>query len=240
MRAVLLVLFLGLAACSAVPPEPLVPLRAGEGAVGITADLPVGDRRARTAGVSLWAGVGAGRGVDVAFSIDAPIAAPAELLAVLRGQATFVPPGLAVRKSFPDGLGVGLATASRSALFSEGGGFGSIAIGPFVTYGTRGEGAVAARSTLYLVHEVRETSADRTRRGLAIYGVGTAAGVARGDSSRTAAGGRLVVGVSLTRPHDPGLAVGPLVQAWDAPPLTPQIEDIPRIEDRVRPQLPAP
>jgi hypothetical protein len=103
MRTALVPVFAAaVAACSGLPPEPLVPLGYGEVALGVTADMPV--HGAPPGVVSLWAALGAGRGVDLAFGVDAPFTLVQRLTDLGRGRGAFVPPGIAVRKSFANGL----------------------------------------------------------------------------------------------------------------------------------------
>lgn len=210
MRALLLGVSLGLAACSAVPPEPVVPLAEGVGAFGVTLDVPV--RGKRTGGLSVWGGVGVGRGVDVAASVDAPFTLIANLGRIGRDGGVFAPPGLLVRKTFEGGVGLGLGTASMPEMFVEGSGTGfyRMTAGPFVTVGTGGDAGPVVRTTAHLVYEIdsgRDSVA--SRRGWSAYGT-VSAGLVRVDPA-TLVGVRAVGAIGFGRADEVGAAVGPFV-----------------------------
>ena len=215
MRLVLASLAVGLAACSAVPPEPIVPLVAGEVAGGFTLGLPLA-RPNRSDGLEIWAGVGAGQGIDIAFSIRAPLALGNQLIYALRDGERFIPPGVAIRKSFDNGFGIGMGMASNGR-FGEPWVPSQVTAGPFVTLGTSGDGLLAARATAHLVYEIQIANDEQvSRHGLAFYGVASAGGVIRGDSSLAVVGGRVIAGTWLRSPLDVGVAAGPFLQGYDA------------------------
>ena len=217
MRLAFLSLAAGLAACSALPPEPVVPLRAGEGAAGLTLDVPVSG--GRPGGLSIWSGIGMGGGVDVSLSIDAPLSLIAELGAVGRGDRPFLPPGIALRKSFAGGAAVGVGIASLRTPFEPVPplrGLVSMTVGPFVSVGSPdSEGPVVARASAHLVHEVRVARRDSTasvRRGLALWGVGRAGPVVRATAGAVVPGGRVMAGTWLASPRDVSVTTGPTVE----------------------------
>ena len=208
MRALLAVLVL--AGCSAVPPEPVVPLDGGVGAYGVTLDVPV--RGPGTGGLSFWGGVGLGRGVDVAASVDAPVTLVANLGRIGRDGGVFAPPGLMVRKTFESDLGVGLGTAAAAEVFVEstGTGFHRMAVGPFVTVGGRGGDGLAGRASAHLVYRIDSDRGDEPgRRGWDAYGVASL-GVVR-PTPRVLVGARAVGRLGLGGHAGAGVAVGPFV-----------------------------
>lgn len=221
MRLVLLSLAAGLAACSALPPEPVVPLRAGEGAAGLTLDIPVsGDR---PGGLSIWGGLGVGGGVDASLSIDAPLSLIAELGAVGRGDRPFLPPGIALRKSFANGAAIGVGVASLRTPLEPAPplrGLMSMTVGPFVSVGSAdAEGPAVARASAHLVHEVRVTRRDSVasvRRGLALWGVGRAGPVVRPSNGAVVPGARVTAGAWLASPRDVSVTAGPTVEGVGA------------------------
>lgn len=221
MRALLTLFAVGLAACSGLPPQPVVPLRAGELAGGLTLDVPVyGPARG---GLSLWAGVGAGGGIDLAASADAPMSLIAELGALGRGERPFLPPGVALRKSFAGGASVGVGVGSQRTFLEAVPplrGLGQLTVGPFVSVGSAGpDGAVAGRASAHLVYEVRVRRADTAsvRRGWALYGVGVAGPVVRSDSGFVVPGVRATAGTWLGAPAETSLTLGAAVGGVGTP-----------------------
>ncbi len=204
-----------LAGCSGLPPESIIPLRAGEVAGGLTFDVPVSG--GAPAGLSIWGGVGAGRGVDVAFSADAPFSLIAELGAFGRGDRPFLPPGLSVRKTFENGIsgGVGIASA-RTPIQSvpPHRGLTWLTVGPFASIGSGDiEAPIVARATVRSVYEVRverQDSTAETRRGIAVYGIAAVGPLIRSDSGFVVPGVRVIVG---GRPRGAfGVTAGPFVE----------------------------
>ena len=217
MRLLFLSLASGLAACSALPPEPVVPLRAGEAAAGVTLDVPVFG--GRPGGLTIWGGIGAGGGVDASLSIDAPFSLIAELGAVGRGDRPFLPPGVALRKSFANGAAVGIGIASLQTPFEPAPpmrGLVSMTVGPFVSVGSPNmEGAAVARASAHLVREVLVTRGDSTasvRRGLAVWGVGRAGPIVRPSNGAVVPGGRVTASAWLTSPWDVSVTAGSTVE----------------------------
>lgn len=221
MRTLALAFALGLAACSGVPPQPVVPLAAGEAVLGLSLDVPVAGPRPNGA-LSLWAGVGVGQGVDLSFSVLAPVEVFSEVAAVGREGGLFVPPGLAVRKTFAGGTALGLGTASlRSPFEGSGPGRGllQLSVGPFVSVGSPdAEGAVAARVTAHALYRVRVGYADSVytvRRGLALVGTGAAGPVVAIQDGRLPVGARATVGTWLTGPRAAEVTAGAYVEGTD-------------------------
>ena len=205
MRLLFLSLASGLAACSALPPEPVVPLRAGEAAAGVTLDVPVSG--GRPGGLSIWSG------------IEAPFSLIAELGAVGRGDRPFLPPGVALRKSFANGAAVGIGIASLQTPFEPAPpmrGLVSMTVGPFVSVGSPNmEGAAVARASAHLVREVLVTRGDSTasvRRGLAVWGVGRAGPIVRPSNGAVVPGGRVTASAWLTSPWDVSVTAGSTVE----------------------------
>jgi hypothetical protein len=218
LRRRLLVLAVALGGCSALPPEPVVPLRTGEIALGATLDVPLGRP---PGGLSVWAGVGVGGGVDISASAEAPLSVFANLRRLETG-APLALPGLSVRRTFRNGLGVGVGTGSSGA--GEGGaGEGDVPFqftaGPFVTVGTTGADGIAARATGHLVYEIRHRWRDTTattQRGLAVYGVASAGLVVPSDSGFAVPGARITAGRWIGGPAEPVVTLGAFVQGTDA------------------------
>ena len=207
MRALPFVLALGLAACSGLPPQPVVPLATGEAVFGLSLDVPVAGPRPNGA-LSLWAGVGVGQGVDLSFSVLAPVEVFAEVAAVGREGGPFIPPGVAVRKTFAGGAALGLGAASLRGL-SEGSGPSrgllQMSVGPFVSVGSpHAEDRVAARVSAHALYRVRIGQPDSVataRRGLALVGVGAAGPVVGPEGGRLPFGARATVGTWLAGPR---------------------------------------
>ena len=221
MRVLSALLTVGLAACSGLPPQPVVPLRAGELAGGLTLDVPVyGPARG---GLSLWAGVGAGAGIDLAASADAPMSLIAELGAIGRGERPLLPPGVALRKSFASGASVGVGVGSQRTFLEAVPplrGPSQITVGPFASVGSADPGGViAGRASAHLVYEVRVRRADTAsvRRGWALYGVGVAGPVVRSDSGFVVPGVRATAGAWLGTPAQPSLTIGTAIEGVGTP-----------------------
>lgn len=221
MRMLLLVVAASLTACSGLPPQPVVPLGAGEGVLGLTIDVPV-DRNADP-GLSIWAGVGAGRGVDLAVSIDAPLTLVSELGATGRGERPYVPPGILLRKSFESGAALGVGIASARTPFENqppSRGLVQMTVGPFVSVGSpTAEAGVAGRASVHLVYQVqvtRDDSVSTSRRGLALFGVGAGGPVVAAEEGSVVFGGRVTAGTWLASPRAVGVTVGAFVEGGDA------------------------
>ncbi len=172
MRA-LLASALVLAGCSGLPPDTLVPLQGGETAGGVALAVDLGG--APNPDVSLWAGFGLGRGVDLAVGGDLPMGfAIGGPRAVLLPRAGLLP-GLAVRKTFENGVGVGVGTGSRLLLIPS----DSTAnvphvatAGAFVTTATAADQTAQGRVTLHIGYaEVLRPNA-RMTRGVALHVAG--------------------------------------------------------------------
>ena len=215
MRIFVLMLALGLAACSGLPPESTVALATGDVAIGLTADLPVSSRRI---GSSVWAGVGVGSGVDAMFAIDAPFVLIGDLIGGRAKEIPFAPPGIALRKSFDNGVAVGLGVGSDRSPFENPGHLYRVMAGPFASVGSSSDSSLSARATLYVMYEAHSTRRGERvekRQGIAAYGIGTGGLLLHADSSLTVLGARSTVGGWLVEPHDVGVTVGPAVQRID-------------------------
>ncbi|MEM6785593.1 MAG: hypothetical protein AAF624_17875 [Bacteroidota bacterium] len=183
-----------------------MPLDEGETGMGvlISADLDTGALR----DMSIWVAHGFGNDVDFAWSIDAMMAA-VNLMAIpiMGGEVPTGPPGLFLRKSFDNGLGIGLATSSRSATFCSGGCFAypssgpTLMIGPFITYAPVTDAPFAARLTTYVGYAVVSHPTSSTeatsRRGMAMQAEGQLGPAFRTDSTAAIPGVRATVGYWL-------------------------------------------
>lgn len=208
----LAVLAVVLAGCSGLPPEPIAPLRAGEFVVGATLDVPL---RHGEGSLSLWAGVGAGAGVDVAASVDAPFTVFQSFYSLASG-APLAPPGLAVRRTFGNGIGVGVGTASVIGVGNADGHPNQLTAGPFVTIGTTDADGLVARATGHLVYEARSLGSHPragVRHGLSVIGVASVGGGLAAGSGFVVPGARVVVGRGISGPAWPVAMGGVFVQS---------------------------
>ena len=188
MRLLLLVAAASLTACSGLPPETLPALKGGEVVTGVTLAFDMQNRL--NPDVGAWFGAGLGHGVDASIGVDLPamlvISGPAAAGFPLLG----IPPGLSVRKTFENGLGVGVGSGSRF-LFTAGRD-SSHAIthlstaGVFVTTASREDRMVQGRATLHVGYaQVRRPNTAATERGLAVHVAGQAGpSMALGDTAR--------------------------------------------------------
>ena len=183
----LLLLAVAVAGCSGLPPDTLVPLQGGEGAAGLT--LAVDLDGAPNPDVNVWVAAGLGGGVDAALGVDVPLA-----LMIAGPRAVALPltgafPGIAVRKTFDNGLGIGVGSASR-LLFIPGDSSGVVphvsTLGAFVTAATPRDQTMQGRATLHLGYaEVRRPNASTTQRGLAVHLAGQGGpAIAMADTAR--------------------------------------------------------
>lgn len=176
-----------LAGCSGLPPETLTPLQGGETAVGITVAADLG--RLTSPEVGGWFGLGLGRGVDAAIGFDIPLGFVFAGPYAVRAPTLGMLPGLSLRKSFDNGLGVGIGSSSRH-LFSARDTTGSIphvaTAGVFVTTVSPSDQTLLGRATLHVGYaEVIEPNALVARRGLAVHAAGQAGvGIAMADTAR--------------------------------------------------------
>ncbi|HEX8387243.1 MAG TPA: hypothetical protein VF576_13715 [Rubricoccaceae bacterium] len=217
MRPLALALAATLSACSGLPPDTLVPLGGGEVVSGVNVAVDLG--ALRRPDLAAWIGVGLGRGVDVAFGFDLPLllisAGPANSAALLFGR----PPGMAVRKTWPSGVGVGLGASTRldaTAVDSSGRSLASLStVGPFVTVGPRSGAGGVARVTAQVVYARTQRDAGQgvpVAHALAVQ-VGAQAGprVALDDTSAVFVAGRAQAGLVLFPTRGLTLLHGPTV-----------------------------
>lgn len=217
---------LGLSACSGLPPETLVPLERGQAVAGLNVAVDLGEvRRPDVAG---WFGVGVGGGVDVAVGVDVPLALMVGGLGAVNLDRHGMLPGLAIRKTWASGVGVGVGTSTRmdfSVPDSLGPGALSTA-GAFVTVGPRpgswdGGAGSGGRATVSIGYAARRWS-DEVRHALAAHVSAQSGGVVWADDTTAAVvGPRAQVGAVLLPRLAPlhGPTVGLTVQAVDLPDL---------------------
>ena len=160
-----------LAGCSGLPPETLVPLQGGEAAAGLSLGVDLDGTPNPDVGV--WAGVGLGRGVDAAVGLDVPMMLMAGGPAAVGLPGKGALPGLSLRKTFDNGIGVGVGSGSR-LLFLPADSSAAIprvsTAGVFVTTATAVDQTLQGRATLHVGYaEVRRPNAAATRRGLAVH-----------------------------------------------------------------------
>ena len=215
---------LGLSAYSGLPPETLVPLERGQTVVGLNVAVDLGEvRRPDVAG---WFGVGLGGGIDAAVGLDVPLALVFGGLRAAELDRHGLLPGLAVRKTWASGVGVGVGMSTRmdfSVLDSLGPGRLSTA-GAFVTAGPRpgswdGDRWSGGRATASVGY-VELEHGGVVRRGLAAHvSAQSGAVMASDDTTAVLVGPRAQAGVLLL----PRLAVlhGPTVG------LTAQVTELP-------------
>jgi hypothetical protein len=208
---------LAFSSCSGLPPDTLVPLERGQAAMGL--NVAVDLRELRRPDVAGWFGIGLGEGVDVGIGLDVPLGllafGPRVGYPLGRGSL----PGLVLRKTWANGVGVGVGTSTRTD-FSLPDSLGLVALttaGPFVTIGPRpgswddGQGA-RGRVTAYVGYAQVRTDRSIAASGLAAH-VGAQLGtyVSSSDSSLTFAAVRAQSGVVLL--PRPALLHGPTVGA---------------------------
>lgn len=177
--------------------------------------------------LSLWASLGLGRGVDASLGLDVPAGLMIGGPWMLGAPAGGVFPGLAVRKTFDTGMGVGVGSSTR-LLFLPADSSAAIprvsTAGLFVTVATPAGQAMQGRATMHIGYaEVRRPNAATTTRGLAVHVAGQGGPVmALGDTARVVAGARAHAGTFVWpqrgRVHGP--AVGLTVQAVGTDPGT--------------------
>ena len=148
---------LGLAACSGLPPEAPFPLERGEVAVGGTVTVDLSTLASPDA--SVWVGTGLGDDVDVSAGFGGGlflVGGPAVLGVLAEGML----PEVALRKTFDNGVSVGIGTATRldateisrppiDSLGTYGPLIAQTTVGPFVSVGTSRDAPVVARATLH-------------------------------------------------------------------------------------------
>ena len=175
MRPALLTVLLVLSGCATLPPAPLVPLDRSDLALGISLG---GDFETHTPEVSMWLGAGFGSGVDGAVGLLAPL----EFVKRVRewgegGRRPLVPP-VVLRKTFANGLGVGIGGSSVSGGFDAERDYASMAA-VFVTAGPQpGAAGPVGRATLHVGYGVvhpsgirrGETVRGTEHRGVAVWG----------------------------------------------------------------------
>lgn len=227
MRAALLPFSLALAACSGMPPDTLPSLERGQVVAGV--NLAFDLATPKSPDVAGWFGAGVGAGVDLAVGFDVPLGLMVGGPRTVGALGSPRPPGLALRKTWPNGVGVGVGSSTRidfSAPDSLGPGTVSSA-GPFVTVGPpprAGDGGLGAgRVTALLGYGWRDRANEEgPRRGIVVQASGQVGGlVAHDDTVRVAVVARAQGGAFLfPRPaplHGPALGLG--VQSVQRPGL---------------------
>lgn len=178
-RSTMLTALLVLSGCATLPPAPLVPLGRGDVAVGLSLGA---DLETRLPELNLWVGAGLGSGVDAAVGLLAPLEFVARVGERSRGGRRPLVPPVMLRRTFANGVGIGVGGASVSGGVEVERDYASMAA-VFVTAGPQpGATGPVGRATLHVgVGVVHPSGVGRDEdvrgseyRGLAVWGTGEA------------------------------------------------------------------